>query len=104
MSKYRSIKKIIERAMGECFGPEFREARVHLEAAARCISRAESKSESESTDRKANGRGWFFDIKTSSMQNLSAKQANDAIEKIEDMIESEKNKSRRSGPRNVMFD
>lgn len=102
MNKYRSIKKIIERAAGECFGPEFREARTHLEAAARAVARAESKS--ESSDRKVGSKGWFFDVKTSSMQNLSAKQANNAIEKIEDMIEAEKNRTKKSSSDSVMFD
>lgn len=104
MNKYRSIKKIIERATGECFGPEFREARTHLEAAARAVSRAEFKSETKSNDKSAGGKGWFFDIKTSSMQNISAKQANDAIEKIEDMIETEKGKARRADSDRIMFD
>lgn len=103
MGKYRSIKKIIERATAECFGPEFREARMHLEAAAKAVSRAESKSESKE-GKSVNEKAWFFDIKTSSIQNISAKQANDAIGKIENMIEAEKNKAKRKSSDGVMFD
>lgn len=101
MSKYRSVKKNIERLMGECFGPEFREARAHLEAAARAVSRAESKSESRD---KVATQGWVFDTKTSSMRNLSARQVDDAIERIEGMIESEKKKSRKEDSGRIMFD
>lgn len=103
MSKYRSIKKIIERATAECFGPEFREARTHLEAAAKAVTRAESKFESRE-GKNVNEKGWFFDVKTSSMQNLSAKQVNDAIGKIENMIEAERNKAKKNGSDGVMFD
>jgi hypothetical protein len=102
MNKYRSIKKIIERATGECFGPEFREARMHLEAAAKAVLRAESKSGSR--EKNNQNQGWFFDVKTASLQNLSAKQVSDAIGKIEDMIESEKRKEASGGSGKIMLD
>jgi hypothetical protein len=90
MGKYRSAKKIIQRAIHECSAPELREARIHLESAVRAVKQAESKNESQ--EKKA--QGWVLDKKTGSLTNMSIRQFNKAIDRIEDMIEDEKKKTR----------
>lgn len=93
MGKYRSAKKAIQRAIQECSASELREVRTHLESAVKAIKQAESKHESQ----EKKSQGWFFDKKTGSLSNLSIKQFNKAIDNIEDMIEDEKKKTRKSG-------
>lgn len=100
MSKNKNVRRLIERAIEECRGSEFKEVRGHLAAAIRETKKIESRDESRK--KETPHQKWTFDIQTGSIRNLTRKQMSNALDNIEEMINKEKKKGAKEERQDVI--
>lgn len=85
--KYKNLILMIEKAISACSGTGLRQAKQNLGEALRAVKKAQSKNNSEKNETQ---HKWSFDITTSSLKGMTTSQTNNALGKIEQMIQEEK--------------
>lgn len=102
MSKYKDVKKFVEIALDHCgHKSDLRAVREKLSEALKSIRKVEAKENEE--QKKINVRDrWEFDVKTSSLKNLSKNQFDNVINRIENMIDAESKKIQNKNPENIL--
>lgn len=101
MVKNRHLKRLIEDAIERCSGVKLRSAKSHLLRALKEVSEAEKREEKRKSQTPE--QRWKFDASAGRLKNMTAEQLNNALGKIEKMIEDEAGKTDKTDEEGQFF-